>query len=68
MQTTDSVRSTVSRLSSEASGETEDGEDLGDGVRCNHCGSEEFKVRAVKNELGKEERRVVCGRCGEVAD
>lgn len=57
-----STVSKVSQLSSELDLESEDG------VKCKKCGSEEFKVRAVRSTFGKEERRLVCGKCGTPAD
>ncbi|KAF2260370.1 WD40 repeat-like protein [Lojkania enalia] len=54
--------STVSKLSSEET----DGSDEGD-MKCRKCGSEEFKVRAVRGATGRDERRLVCGKCGTPA-
>ncbi|KAF2659703.1 WD40 repeat-like protein [Lophiostoma macrostomum CBS 122681] len=57
--------STISKLSSEYDGETEE-----EGIRCKHCGAEEFKVRAARGVGGggREERVLVCGKCGMPAD
>jgi ribosomal protein S27AE len=52
-----STVSAVSKLSSELPSEEEEE------IKCAKCGSEEFKVR-VLGTGGKEERRLVCGRCG----
>jgi hypothetical protein len=53
--------STISKLSSEASVEEDD-------VKCKKCGSEEFKVRVLKDTFGMERKRLVCGKCGTPAD
>ena len=55
--------STVSRLTSEATENSEEDE----GMKCKKCGGEAFKVKVTKGLMGKEERRLVCGRCGSPA-
>lgn len=54
--------STVSKLSSEMTA-SEDEDGSGEEERCGRCGGTEFKVR-VRGLGGKEERFLVCGRCG----
>lgn len=61
--------SVVSKLSSELA--SEDGEAGGSGEgeeeeNCRQCGGTEFKVR-VRGLGGKEERVLVCGKCGAAA-
>ena len=53
-----STVSAVSKLSSEMPSEEEE-----EKAKCQKCGSEEFKVRALGTG-GKEEKRLVCVRCG----
>jgi DNA-directed RNA polymerase subunit M/transcription elongation factor TFIIS len=45
-----------------------DEDDEGD-VRCTACGADEFRVRVVKGASAgmKDERKLVCGRCGALA-
>jgi DNA-directed RNA polymerase subunit M/transcription elongation factor TFIIS len=52
-----STVSAVSKLSSEMPSEEEEE------AKCQKCGSEEFKVR-VLGTGGKEEKRLVCVKCG----
>jgi hypothetical protein len=58
--------SVISKLSSEEEGYGEEE----DGMRCKHCGGEEFKVRTTRGigGAGREERVLVCGKCGQPAD
>ncbi|KAF2111552.1 WD40-repeat-containing domain protein [Lophiotrema nucula] len=62
--------STISKLSAERSSVSAESEGEGEGEedeRCRRCGGVEFKVRGVRGVGGREERRLVCGRCGTPA-
>lgn len=58
----ESELSKVSRLSSEASTVESEG-----AVKCRKCGSEAFRVRVNRSLLGREEKVLVCRRCGTAA-
>ncbi|KAH7139094.1 WD40-repeat-containing domain protein [Dendryphion nanum] len=57
--------STISKLSSERSYERSEGG--GEGIRCQHCGSDDFKVKPMGG-IGSEEVGLFCGKCGMFAE
>jgi ribosomal protein L37E len=69
-----------SQAGSEEEEEVEEEEEEEDGVVCRACGADEFRVRLVKSGVSgsvgasgsvssgpREERKLVCGRCGVLA-
>ncbi|KAF2468825.1 WD40 repeat-like protein [Lindgomyces ingoldianus] len=58
--------STISKLSDELI-ETDSHNEAEGSVQCKKCGSEEFKIRTVRGIAGREDRRLVCTKCGTPA-
>ena len=57
--------STISKLSSEMSSAHSEAE--GDDIRCQHCGSDEFKVKPMSGVGGKKVG-LFCVKCGMLAE